>query len=70
MCTVRLCNLQIKSENSFWSKDMILARKFQQNLTKRQNEGGEAATNLRYSVYILRPCIIFTRVSYERPRRK
>ncbi|CAM9904806.1 unnamed protein product, partial [Sphacelaria rigidula] len=37
----------IKSENSFWSKDMILARKFQQNLTKRQNEGGEAAANLR-----------------------
>lgn len=44
----RLFVLQIKSENSFWSKDMILARKFQQNLTKRQNEGGEAAANLRY----------------------
>ncbi|CAM9860152.1 unnamed protein product [Scytosiphon promiscuus] len=37
----------IKSENSFWSQDMIHARKFQQRLGKGGGEGGEAAHNLR-----------------------
>eukprot|EP00752_Nemacystus_decipiens_P012739 g11283.t1 len=37
----------IKSENSFWSKDMINARKFQQRLGKNGGEGGEAAHMLR-----------------------
>lgn len=39
--------LQIKSENSFWSQDMIHARKFQQRLGKTGGEGGEAAHMLR-----------------------
>lgn len=38
---------QIKSENSFWSQDMIHARKFQQRLGKTGGEGGEAAHMLR-----------------------
>eukprot|EP00903_Cladosiphon_okamuranus_P007903 g7635.t1 len=37
----------IKSENSFWSQDMIYARKFQQKLGKNGGEGGEAAHMLR-----------------------
>ncbi|CAN0201079.1 unnamed protein product, partial [Ectocarpus fasciculatus] len=37
----------IKSENSFWSQDMIHARKFQQRLGKNGAEGGEAAHILR-----------------------
>eukprot|EP00904_Undaria_pinnatifida_P000673 jgi/Undpi1/10606/HiC_scaffold_29.g13056.m1 len=37
----------IKSENSFWSQDMIHARKFQQKLGKFGSEGGEAAHHLR-----------------------
>lgn len=38
---------QIKSENSFWSKDMIRIRKVHQTLTKRHNEGGEASRKIR-----------------------